>query len=77
MINYLLRYYSTSPPAGVPMPTRGSSFPDDLFELTSDGKRRRERGNPKYTREYKANLSLTAFQVEVLVGLLLGDYFCF
>jgi len=45
-----LRFYSTS------------SSPEDLPELTLDGKRRRDIGNPKYTREYKAKLSLTSFQ---------------
>jgi len=59
-----------SPRAKLPTGTRSYSTSS---EFTSDGKRRREKGNPKYTREYKTNLSLSPFQAELLVGLLLGD----
>lgn len=45
------------------------SSPDDL----SDGKRKRDKGNIKYTFQYRINQTLTPFLAEVLIGLLLGD----
>jgi NADH-ubiquinone oxidoreductase chain 3 len=64
-----------SPSAKVPNGIRSystSSSSDNPSNITSKGKRRRDLGNPKYANQYKANLTLTPFQVEVLVGLLLG-----
>jgi len=55
------RFYSTS------------SSSDDISELTLDRKRKRDKGNPKYTFQYRINQTLTPFQAEVLIGLLLGD----
>jgi len=43
-------------------------------EFTSNGRRKRDIGNPQYSNQYKANLSLTSFQAELIVGLLLGDH---
>jgi hypothetical protein len=54
-----VRFYSTSS--------------EDLPKLATEGRRKREKGNLKYTMEYRANLTLTPFQSEVLIGLLLGD----
>ncbi len=53
-----LRHYSTGPKDS-----------NASYQQT-DGKRRRDKGNPKYSREYKAKLSFSTFQAEVLVGLL-------
>ncbi len=67
-----LRFYSTS---SFDDSSKQSSlgYHATVGNRASNGKRRRDIGNPKYTREYKTNLSLTTFQAEVLVGLLLGD----
>jgi NADH-quinone oxidoreductase subunit A len=63
-----------SPRAKAPTGTRSySTSSDNSSGLTMNGRRKREKGNPKYTSEYKMNQSLTPFQVEVLIGLLLGD----
>jgi NADH-quinone oxidoreductase subunit A len=51
-----------SPSGKVPYGTRfysTSSSPKDPSKFTPDGKRRRETGNPKYTKEHKAKLSLS------------------
>ena len=63
-----------SPRAKAPTGTRSySTSSDNSSGLTMNGRRKREKGNPKYTSEYKMNQSLTPFQAEVLVGMLLGD----
>ena len=56
-----VRFYSTS------------SSPNDPSKFTSDSKRKRDKGNIKYTFQYRINQTLTPFQAEVLIGLLLGD----
>jgi len=61
-----------SPPGKIPNGIRSYSTSS---EFTSNGRRKRDIGNPKYTKEYKMNLSLSPFQAELLVGLLLGDSF--
>src|SRR4051812_26265053 len=50
-----------------------STSSDNSSGLTVEGKRKRDKGNPKYTSKYKINQTLTPFQAELLVGILLGD----
>jgi len=72
---FLLHLKKTPRPKGkLPIRVRFySTSSDDLSKPTTDGKHKRDKGNPKYTMEYRANLTLTPFQSEALMGLLLGD----
>jgi NADH-quinone oxidoreductase subunit A len=76
---------SSSPSQKTPQPK--GKLPNGVrsYSTSSDGKRKRDKGNLKYTMKYRANQSpfrrtyaakgqtLTPFQNEVLIGLLLGD----
>jgi len=59
-----------SPSGKVP---NGLRFYSTSSENTSNNNRKRDKGNPKYTFQYRTSQTLTLFQAEVLVGLLLGD----
>lgn len=61
-----MRFYSTSS-EDLPKPNLSKE------KSTTEVKRKRDKGNPKYIMEYRANLTLTTFQSKALIGLILGD----